>query len=346
MSGKTIAIAGGTVGIAAIIGGLILSRHKPPPIPPPTSSIVPSVTVNGTMQPVTVATDSTVQYVATGTPGDTVEIFYSDTLDLTGNSYTKSSLKGTFNSAGTFSASDVLTNDTDAATTFYVGVEDTTTNVVGNFVTVTINPAGVTTCPCGQISVNGTCQTQPPASISTVSTLTHYLRYNTGAEPNGILSCGGWACGFAPYTDQTCPAATPSSSTCTTPTIEYTGQGTVKDDAGNPVCGVPIEIDASVTDTPASIPYSFSPPATLGTYAGEILVDLILNNTKTDENGNFTYTIKYTISSSSTPNCAVPKNVQQYSGSTNFNIGFDIVDTDIAVQIGIIVPYTICGSVI
>lgn len=343
MKNSTTVVVGSVVAVTAIAGGILLSKKKKTTTSPPPITSTPSITVNGTSNPVTVSANSTAQYVATGTPGDAVEIFYSSTPALTETTYSKSSLKGAFDSSGEFSASDVLTNSTESPDSFYVGVLDSTTGITGNFVQVTISPESQT-CPCGQILVDGVCQTQVPAKISLLPTVTHYLRYNTGAEPNGLFTCGGWACALAPYTDQTCPSSTPPSSTCTTPTIEYSGQGTVTDSSGNPVCGVPITIDSSLTDTPASIPYSFSD--LLGKYAGEILVDLVLNDTKTDSNGNFTFTIKYTISSSSTPNCTTPQNIQQNSNSTNFTIGFDIPNTAISSEMQIFVQYTICGSVI
>jgi hypothetical protein len=146
------------------------------------------VTVDGTTGPLTVVNNSKNTYVATGNPGDGVKIVYAPGPSPSG-AFTCSTCVGTYGSTGKFTASDTLYTGATAFT-FYVGVEDTTAGLWGNWVKVTIFPSL-------HLSVDGHGGS---ITVSNNSVNTYVVSgspgdgvkivYSTSPTPPGSFSCG------------------------------------------------------------------------------------------------------------------------------------------------------------
>lgn len=99
-----------------------------------------TVTVDGSLGPITVDSDTTHTYVVTGgQPGNTITVIYCPGASYSGSCFNCSSCSGTFSGSGTFSAVDCLYNSWSSPFTFYVGYVDGG-NPGNQWVSVTINP--------------------------------------------------------------------------------------------------------------------------------------------------------------------------------------------------------------
>ena len=111
------------------------------------SSSGPSVYVNGQQGSVTIESPAGINFDATGPPGDQVRIVYSGAPSPnTGNLYSCAGVgycgpcTGAFDASGKFHACDTVAETTSPL--FYVGVQDLTTGVYGNWGAVNMTPAG------------------------------------------------------------------------------------------------------------------------------------------------------------------------------------------------------------